>query len=223
MLIYSLAHSTSAQTVSTLNNYLSTYSYNIKVNNPMDYETSSCIYEVGYINASLEGKFLVLSFGFAYNWNHKGGFIDKDIMKIDMSTATFYTGHWSTISGKWKQYGNKKILTIEDKNGMDVIMTDVTQLSSNSGTRQTIVSKLCFDLGTEPIANRILNEIYAIQEKYKAKEPWLLPESESEPQKVVPPRSSQKKVTTKSTGSTKSKSSNNTKSTATKKYGKYGQ
>ena len=190
----------------------------------MDYENSSCIYNVGYIKASLEGKYLVLSFGFAYDWDHKGGYIDKDIMKIDLSTASFYNGRWSKMwGGKWEQYGDKKTLTIEDKNGMDVTITDVTNLSTNKGTRQTIVSKLRFDLGTEPIANRILNELYSIQEKYKAKEPWLLPEPEPEPQKAKTTHSTQKKGVSKPTASPKSKSSNNTKKTTEKKYGKYGQ
>ena len=221
-----LAHSSWAQSVSSLNNYLSTYSHSIKVNNPLDYENSSCIYNVGYIKASLEGKYLVLSFGFAYDWDHKGGYIDKDIMEIDLSTASFYNGRWSKMwGGKWEQYGDKKTLTIEDKNGMDVTITDVTNLSTNKGTRQTIVSKLRFDLGTEPIANRILNELYSIQEKYKAKEPWLLPEPEPEPepQKAETTHSSQKKGVGKPTASPKSKSSNNTKKTTVKKYGKYGQ
>lgn len=188
----------------------------------MNYENSSCIYNVGYIQASLEGKYLVLSFGFAYDWDHKGGYIDKDIMKIDLSTASFYNGWWSKMyGGKWEQYGDKKTLTIEDKNGMDVTITDVTNLSTNEGLRKTIVSKLRFDLGTEPIANRILNELYSIQEKYKAKEPWLLPEPK--PQKVKTTHSSQKKRVRKPTASPKSKSSNNTKKTTVKKYGKYGQ
>ena len=106
---------------------------------------------------------------------------------------------------------------------MDVTITDVTNLSTNKGTRQTIVSKLRFDLGTEPIANRILNELYSIQEKYKAKEPWLLPEPEPEPQKAKTTHSTQKKGVSKPTASPKSKSSNNTKKTTEKKYGKYGQ
>ena len=113
-----LAHSSWAQSVNSLNNYLSTYSHCIKVNNPLDYENSSSIYNVGYIKASLEGKYLVLSFGFAYDWDDKGGYIDKDIMKVDLSTASFYNGYWSKmLSGKWEQYGDKKTLTIEDKNG----------------------------------------------------------------------------------------------------------
>ena len=219
-----LAHSSWAQSVNSLNNYLSTYSHSIKVNNPLDYEKSSSIYNVGYIKASLEGKYLVLSFGFAYDWDDKGGYIDKDIMKVDLSTASFYNGYWSKmLSGKWEQYGDKKTLTIEDKNGMDVTITDVTNLSTNKGTRQTIVSKLRFDLGTEPIANRILNEIYAIQEKYKAKEPWLISEPEPEPQKVETSSSPQKKAVSKPNGSHKPKSTNNTTGTPVKKYGKYGQ
>ena len=218
-----LAQFSSAQDVSTLNNYFSTYSQNIKVDNP-EYDKSSCIYEVGYIRASLEGKFLVLSFGFAYNWYHEGGYINKDILKIDLSTASFYTGYWTKMWGKWEHYGEKKVLTIEDENGMDITMTDVTNLSSNRGTRKSLVSKMRFDLGTEPIANRILNEIYTIQEKYKAKEPWLIPEPEPkpEPQKSETSPSSQKKVVTKSTSSKKSNTTNNTKSTSVKKYGKYG-
>lgn len=223
LLMFMSTQSLLAQTISTLNEYFSTYSHNIKVNNPFNYEYSSCIYQVGYIKASLEGKFLVLSFGFAYDWDREGGYIDKDIIKIDLSSATFYNGNWRKTYGKWQQYGDKKILTIEDQNGMDVTVTDVTNSKQNQGTRQTIISKLRFDLGTEPIANRILSELYTIQERYKEKEPWLLQEPEFTPNKVEASSSSQKKVVSTPTDSQKSKTLNNTKETKVIKYGKYGQ
>ena len=79
---------------------------------------------------------------------------------------------------------------------------------------------MCFDLGTEPIANKILNEIYAIQEKYKAREPWLLPEPEPKAQKVEASPSSQKKVVRKTNDSKKTKSSINIKKNYNKKIWK---
>ena len=208
-----------AQSVATLNNYFSTYAHGIKVSNPLYNPDRSCIYETGYVNANLQGKYLIISFGFGYNWDKKGGYIYKDVMTIDLSSATFYTGHWRKMWGEWKHSCDKKILTIEDENGIDITITDDSNVN-NRGTKQTLVSKLCFDLGTEPIANRIINEIYAIQEKYKAKEEWLLPE----PQKQIEePRKTSSNNTTQKTNSGKINKTTDTPNKTTKKIGKYVQ
>ena len=215
------AFASNAQSVATLNNYLSTYAQGIKVSNPLDPKSTSCIHKTGYVNAQLQGKYLIISFGFGYDWDKKGGYIDKDVITIDLSTASFYTGYWHKTWGKWEHYGDKKILTIEDNNGMDVTITDVSGVN-NSGTRKTLVSKLRFDFGSEPIANRIINEIYTIQEKYKAKEEWLLPEPEPQKQ-IEEPRQSSSNNTTQKANSGKTNTSPDTQNTTTKKIGKYVQ
>ena len=102
-------------------------------------------------------------------------------------------------------------------------LTSTGQQRYNQGTKQDLIPELKIGFGSEPLANRVLNELYAIQSRYKGKEPWLLPKPEPEPQKVETPPSAQKKVESKSTGTKKAKSSNNPKGTTVKKYGKYGQ
>lgn len=212
-----------AQGVSTLNNYFNTYAHNIKTNNFFSPKTNvSCIYDTHYMLASQLGKMLTLDFG--YGWDEKYGYIHKCELKIDLSSATFYTGFWTrgyTGKGKWEHYGKKEAITIEDNNGMDLTYTG--EQNYNRGTKQNIISKIVISFGSEPLANRVLNELYSIQSPYKGKEPWLLPQPEPEQQKVETPPSSQKKVESKSTGTKKAKSSNNTKGTTEKKYGKYGQ
>ena len=196
-----------SQSVTELNKYFSTYSHNIKTNNPYYQKSSSCIYNSNYMNAQLQGKTLVLSFGFG--WNEEYGYIQKCVLKIDLSTATFYTGYWNKnyYSKKWEHNGSKEILTIKDENGMDLFSTG--QQSYNQGTKQDLIQEIKISFGTEPIANRILNEFYAIQANYKGKEPWLLPEPEPESPKTIEKTtpSPQKKNPTKGNTKPKSKSS----------------
>lgn len=210
-----------AQSVSTLNNYFTTYGHNIKTNNFFSPKTnSSCIYNTNYMKAEQQGKILTLSFGFG--WDERLGYIHKCVLKIDLSSATFYSGFWDrgwSGNGKWKQSGRKEEITIDDKNGMDLTYTG--EQNYNQGTKHDLISRIVISFGTEPIANRVINEIYAIQESYKAKEPWLLPEPEPAPQKTVEvssPSSTRgtppKRSTSKTTG---------TKTITPKKIGKYVQ
>ena len=101
-------------------------------------------------------------------------------------------------------------------------MTYTGEQNYNRGTKHDLISKIVISFGTEPIANRVINELYGIQESYKAKEPWLLPEPE--PQKEEP--SSSNKTTIRRTTTTK-KNTNNTKKLNNQqkrsKSGKYGQ
>lgn len=198
--------SLSAQSVTTLNDYFSTYSHKIKTNNFFVTSTSSCIYDANYMYATQSGKILTLDFGFAWNKNDND-YIHKCVLKIDLSSASFYTGFWYKNFGKWEHYGKKQEITIEDKNGMDLIY--IGQQSYNQGTKQDIISKIVISFGSEPIANRILNEIYAIQAIYKGKEPWLLPKPEPKSPKTIEKTtpSPQKKNPTKGNTKPKSKSS----------------
>lgn len=211
-----------AQSVSTLNNYFSTYGHNIKTNNFFSPQTNvNCIYDTHYMTASKQGKLLILNFGFG--WDEKYGYIHKCVLKIDLSSATFYSGFWTRgyfDNRKWEHRGRKEEITIEDKNGIDLTYTG--EQNYNRGTKQDLISKIVISFGTEPIANRVINELYGIQESYKAKEPWLLPEPE--PQKQEP--SSSNKTTIRRTTTTK-KNTNNTKKLNNQqkrsKSGKYGQ
>lgn len=153
----------------TLNNILSTYSKNIKVNNAP--HANSCIYETHHMRVDKQGEFLNIEYGFG--WDEKYGYITTNQLKINLSTVTFYTGYWYKSFGKWEHYGKKNQLTIEDKNGMDIFVTG--QQNYNQGTNQNLVTSIIFDFGTEPIANRVLKELLALQEAYKGKDPWLLP------------------------------------------------
>lgn len=173
--------SLNAQSVTTLNDYFSTYSHKIKTNNFFVTSTSSCIYDANYMYATQRGKILTLNFGFG--WDEKYGYINKCELKIDLSSATFYSGFWRRgyfNNGKWEHCGKKEEITIKDNNGIDLIYTG--QQSYNQGTKQDLIQEIKISFGTEPIANRILNEIYAIQANYKGKEPWLFPEPEPDPE-----------------------------------------
>lgn len=208
-----------SQNISNLNSILTTYSHTIKTNNPFSCGSTNCIYNANYMNAELRGNILILNFGFG--WDKQYGYIQKCSLCVNLSTATFYTGWWQNWSGKWEQYGKKEELTIKDSNGMN--LTSTGQQSYNQGTKQDLISEIKISFGSEPLANRVINEVYAIQSRYKDKEPWLLPKPESEPQKENSTPSSKKKVVSKSTGSKKAKSSKSTKGTPVKKLGKYGQ
>lgn len=204
-----------SQSVTELNKYLTTYSHNIQTNNPYNQNSSSCIYKANYMNAQIQGKTLELSFGFG--WDEKYGYIQKCVLKIDLSTATFYTGYWSKnyYSKKWEQNGSKEILTIKDENGMELFSTG--QQSYNQGTKQDLIPEIKISFGTVPIANKIINEIYSIQEKYKAQEAWLLPEPEpKEVEKTAP-------TSTNKTTNSGVKNVNETKGSIPKKVGKYVQ
>lgn len=176
-----------AQSITTLNNYLRTYSSNIKVCNPLNPQYHSCIYETNYMTAELQGHFLILKFGFGYrsDW----GYIDEDVLKIDLSTATLYTGYWSHYSGQWEHGGKKEILTIKDDNGMDIWITG--RQNYNQGTKQNLLSEFYISFGTQPVASKVIQEIYNIQEKYKAKEPWQVKESQYQ---ATPPSSNSNKT-----------------------------
>ena len=192
------------------------------------------------MRADKNDKILTLSFG--YGWDEKYGYIYKCVLKIDLSSATFYSGYWSRgLFGneKWQQYGKKEEITIEDKNGMNLTYTG--EQNYNRGTKQDLISKIVISFGTEPIANRIINEIYSIQANYKAKEPWLLPEQElqevnnssaskrtsTKSTSTMKKPSGSKRTSTKSTSTMKKPSGSSkkaeNKSTTTKKVGKYVQ
>ncbi len=171
-----------AQGIGSLNSLLNTYSSNIKVCNPYNPQRGSCIYNTNYMRAELQGKYLVLTFGFGYDAER--GYIDEDVLKIDLSTATFKNGYWSKgWDGKWQQNGAKEILSITDDNGMDVYITG--RQNYNQGTKQTLLSEFYITFGTGPIANRVVKEIYSLQEKYKAKEPWLVDDSTPQPNNTL--------------------------------------
>lgn len=207
------------QSISNLNSIFSTYSHTIKTNNPFSSGSSNCIYHANYMNAEQRGNILILNFGFG--WDEQSGYIKKCSLSINLSTATFCTGWWDNREDSWVQYGKKDEMTIKDSNGMD--LTSTGQQSYNQGTKQDLIPELKVGFGSEPLANRVINELYAIQSQYKEKEPWLLPKPKPAPQKVETPPSSPKKAVSKSTGSKKAKSSNKTKETTVKRYGKYGQ
>lgn len=174
--ILSLCIYASAQSVNTLNSYLSTYSYGIRVSNPYSPNSNSCIYETNYVKTELQDNILIIYFGFG--WDKERGYIDKDVIRVDLSTATFCTGFWYKSSNKREHYGEKDVVSITDNNGMDISM--IGQQNYNQGTRQSIISKICFKFSSEPIANKVINEIYSIQSKYKSKEPWLIPISNND-------------------------------------------
>ena len=201
-----------AQSVSALNYLFSAYNQNIKVCNHHNPYYQSCIYEAKNIKAEIQGKYLLLSFGFGDD--RQNGCLSKDLIKIDLSSATFYTGFWSNSNMEkiWKHTGPKEILTIEDKNGFDYFSTG--QKSYNQGTNQTLLSKFYISCETEPIANKVINEIYAIQERFKDKEAWLLSTSIPETTTTTSPNN---KTTNKH------KEATDNKNETAKKLGKYVQ
>ena len=77
-----------AQDVSALNSIFSSYSSSIKVSNPQNTKSNSCIYNTNYLRADLRGNYLVFSFGFAWDASRRE-YIDTDVLKINLRTATF--------------------------------------------------------------------------------------------------------------------------------------
>ena len=218
-----ICYSSYSQSISNLNSIFSTYSHTIKTNSPFSECSTSCIYNANYMNAEQRGNILILNFG--YGWDKQYGYIHKCTLRINLSTATFCTGWWDNWGGRWKQYGKKEEITIKDSNGMD--LTSVGQQHYNQGTKQDLISELKISFGSEPLANRVLNELYAIQSSYKTKEPWLLPEpqpinqgsssaSEATTPRSTTPRSTTPRSTTPSNTPTK-------KNNPTKKVGRYVQ
>ena len=219
IIIASFLYTMSGYAQGTLNNLFSTYSSNIKVNNP-PYDNSSCLYATHYMNARQVGMQLILEFGFG--WDEKDGYIQKDNLVINLSTAKFYTGFWSKMRGKWEQHGDKKIVTIEDENGME--FTQIGAQNYNQGTKQNIISLIKSDFQTIPLANRVISELLKIQEPYKTKDPWLLPESIEEASKSPLLQAPKKKNVSKATAKKRiSSKENSIRKQQKTKSGKYGQ
>ena len=141
------------QNISALNNLLSTYSDNIKVCNPHQPQPHSCIYDTHYMKAESQGQYLILKFGFCYK--PEWGYIHEDELKIDLSSAEI------------GQFGYKDVVTLKDENGMDIVITG--RQDYNRGTKKHLLSEFYISFGTAPIANRILKEMHAFQEKFKNK------------------------------------------------------
>lgn len=202
-----------AQSVATLNNLFATYSENITLCSARHPDANSCYIQARNMKAELQGKKLVLFF-VSGDDRFDGWYIEDVIMKIDLSTATFCTGMWSNMNmtNTWKQTGKREVLSIADNNGIEYYY--LGRKDSNKDTKQTLLSAYYISFGTEPIANRVLNEIYKIQERYKAKEPWLLPEPEPQQEATA----SQKKNTSKNSNNNKPSGSNTPKT-----VGKYVQ
>ena len=204
---------TKAQSIYTLNNLFSTYSQNITVCNHMHPDANSCYNQARNMKAEIQGKKLVISF-VSGDDRFNGSYIENVIMKIDLSTATFCTGMWSNMNmtNTWKHVGKKEVLSITDDDGIEYYYSGIKDY--NKDTKQTLLSAYYISFGTEPIANRVINEIYKIQERYKAKEPWLLPEPVPQQESTTPP-----------TQNTSKKQNNNkpSESDAPKKVGKYVQ
>jgi hypothetical protein len=49
-------------------------------------------------------------------------------------------------------------------------LTYTGEQNYNRGTKQNIILKIVISFGSEPLANRVLNELYSIQLPYKGKE-----------------------------------------------------
>ncbi|MBO7069601.1 MAG: hypothetical protein J6W52_13160 [Bacteroidaceae bacterium] len=161
--ILALCISFSVYAQQNLNALLSTYSSNIKVCNAP--HANSCIYKTYSMRATKSGTSLTIEYDFEDITSNK--------IVIDLKSASFYTGWWSQTSGKWEQYGDKKVLTIKDDNGIDLFTRGLRNY--NQGTKQNLISSICFDLGTIPVANRVLTELLGLQNGLKEKDPWLLP------------------------------------------------
>lgn len=213
MSIVVICLTSNAQSVSALNNLFTTYSQNITLCSDHHPDANSCYIQARNMKAEIQGKKLVLSF-VSGDDRFDGWYIKDVIMKIDLSTATFCTGMWSNMNmtNIWKQTGKREVLSITDDNGIEYYYSG--RKDANKGTKQSLLSAYYISFGTEPIANRVLNEIYKIQERYKAKEPWLLPEP-------IP----QNEATTSPTKNASKKQNNNkpSESNTPKKVGRYVQ
>lgn len=199
----------------TLNNILSTYSTSIKVCNAP--HANSCIYDTHYMRVNKQGNFLNIEYGFG--WDEERGYITTNRIKVNLSTATFYTGYWHNSRGKWENFGKKNELTIEDENGIDLYVTG--QQNYNQGTKQNLISSIKFDFGTAPIAVKILQELLSLQEAYKEKDPWLVPSATKDV--VTTEKAVNSTVNSKTHKTIPQKNKNNTSSLKKSKSGKYVQ
>ena len=146
-----------------LNSLFNSYCSNLRVCNTP--HANSCIYEMSFIKASQSGQYLTIEYDFSG--------ITRNTIRINLSTATIQTGRWSkSYSNDWVQYGDKKVITINDPNGMDFSVVGLKNY--NQGRKANIVDFICFSCGTEPVANRILNEFLVLQDRYKQKDPWRI-------------------------------------------------
>lgn len=157
---------------SDLNALLASYAANIKTDNtPFG---SSCLYYTNYITVSKNGSIITMSYGFGGGSSADGDLIERIVVKFDLRTATICNGYWYKSYGSWQHLGNKNIVSISDSNGIE--MTRVGAKSYNYGkTSNYLPEKIQFDLGSEPLANRVVTAFLSLQEGYKDTDEWLLP------------------------------------------------
>lgn len=181
----------------------------------------SCIYETNYVRTNVIGNKLTIEYGFAYN-KERNDYISNNKVIVDLSTALIYTGYWSNMSGTWRHYGDKTILTIIDKNGMDLYQMGAQNY--NRGTTQNLVEYICFSFGTEPLANKALLMFQQVQQgKRNEKEPWLVTPKTDSP-KVEKSNNSTKKALPTQRNKARTNTSNKTIHQSKKsKSGKYAQ
>lgn len=207
-----------------LNSLLSTYSQNIKsCNTPY---AKSCIYDTNYMRTSVYGNKLTIEYGFSFD-SQRNDYIAHIRAVVDLSTALIYTGWWSNMHNGWQNGGDKSILTIEDKNGIDYYFTGAQDY--NLGTKQNIVEYLCFSFGTEPLANRALAEFLKVQNgKRLEPEPWNRPKVVKTPKPQEQPMTTTTKqyrgtTKAKTTTKTSTKVSTSKPKSQSSKSGKYVQ
>lgn len=160
---------------SSLNSLLWTYSQEIKVcNTPY---SKTCITDTDYVRTSIDNDNLIIEYGFAFDAD-KDDFISHNKIIIDLKTALIYTGFWfSAYKDSWEHYGDKAIITIEDKEGMELVITGAQ--SYNQGVKNKLVDYICFSFGSEALADKVLKQLQTLQKgkRYEV-EPWLKPKAE---------------------------------------------
>lgn len=164
--------STIALAQQNLNSLLQQYHQNINVCNTP--HSKSCIYKTNYVRTNISGNNLIIEYGFSYDQQEKD-YISHNKIIVNLATALIFTGYWYNSYGdQWQQYGDKAILTIEDKEGIELWITGAQ--GYNNGTKVNLVESICFSFGSEPLANKVLKEFQLLQNgKRLEPEPWLKP------------------------------------------------
>lgn len=208
---------------SELNTLLSSYAANIKTDNaPFG---NSCIYYTNYINVSQNGSIITMSYGFGGGRTADGDLIQRITIRFDLRTATICNGYWYKSFGSWQHNGDKKIVSISDSNGIEMIRVGAQNYNYGE-TVNYLPEKIQFDFGSEPLANRVVTAFLALQNGYKEVDEWLLPPvNDNSSESDANPQPTQNK--NRATHSKKHKSSPKNNTTPNKpkksKSGKYGE
>ena len=169
---------------SELNSLFKNFNLSIKVCNPIN-TNSSCIYRPRNLNSSLSGKSLIIQYDFSgWDDNDNDDIMEFHVLNINLKDAKIYNGVWMNNFGKMEQNGDKTIITITSKNGID--LTTTGKLNYNKGVKHHLIDSWRIKCESEALANRIVSQLNNLiepepNEETKSTNPNVNNNSESKP------------------------------------------